>query len=79
MSNRSLAVIAKDIRTNWAKPNYAAVPYLDAMAKLDRISDRYYLDDARSIVLYFLGSAGTFKGPEAKRIKAELKSMLASA
>jgi hypothetical protein len=31
--NRSLSTIARDIRRDWAKPNYAAVPYLEAMLK----------------------------------------------
>jgi mitochondrial fission protein ELM1 len=30
---------------------------------------------AKSIVLYFLSNASSFRGPEAKRIKAELKGM----
>jgi len=73
---RSLNTIAKDIRKDWIKPNYAAVPYLDAMRNLDAITDKYYFDDAASIVRYFLSNASTWKGDTAKAIKAELKSML---
>lgn len=72
---RSLSVIAKDVKANWPKVNYAAKPYLDAMAQLDSINDRYYEDDAKSVVLYFLANASSWRGDEAKRIKAELKKL----
>ena len=45
------------------------------MATLDSINDNYMFDSGRSIVLYFLGNAQTWKGETAKRIKAELKAM----
>jgi hypothetical protein len=73
---RSLSTIAMDIRRNWTKPNYAAVPYLSAMSRMDSIKDPHGADSGRSVVLYFLGNAGTWRGPVAKSIKAELKSML---
>lgn len=76
METRPLSVIARDIKRNWPKVNYAAVPYLDAMGSLDTLQDRFYNDDAKSIVLYFLSNATTWRGPEAKRIKAELNTML---
>lgn len=73
---RELHTIAADIRSNWAKVNYAAVPYLDALAELTSIDDTYYADDARSIVLYFLANATAWRGVEAKRVKLELRAML---
>lgn len=73
--NRPLRKIAADIRKNWPKVNYAAKPYLDAMAQLDSIDDTYYCDSAKSVVLYFLCNAGTWRGEDAKRIKAELKQL----
>ena len=76
---RSLNTIAREIRSNWAKPYFGAVPYLDAMGSLETMQDRYYFDDARSVVLYFLANAGTWKGDVARRIKAELKTMLKAA
>ena len=72
---RPLHRIAADIRRDWTKPFFGAVPYIDAMSSLDSIDDMYYFDDARSIVLYFLANAGTWRGETAKRIKAELKAM----
>ena len=73
---RSLNTIAKDIRADWAKPYFGAVPYLDAMLHLDTIRDTYYYDDAESVVRYFLSNATTWKGETARAIKAELKAML---
>ncbi len=78
---RSLRAIAIDVRNNWrtkdGRPNinYAAAPYLDAMMQLDKITDMYGCDDAKSIVIYFLGNAQHWRGDAAKRIKAELKAM----
>lgn len=76
METRSLSTIARDIKRNWPKVYFGAVPYLDAMGSLDTLQDRFYSDDAKTIVLYFLSNATTWRGPEAKRIKAELNAML---
>jgi hypothetical protein len=79
---RPLYEIAREIRQNWKKSisgtdlNYAAKPYLEAMESLDKISDRYIMDSASSIVAYFLGNASSWRGPKAKEIKAELNQML---
>ena len=73
---RSLSAIAREIRKHWPKPYFGSVPYLDAMGSLNTMSDHYGADDARGIVLYFLSNATSWRGPEAKRIKAELNAML---
>lgn len=73
---RALQTIAVDIKKHWPKVNYAAVPYLNAMFQLNSINDKYYMDEGRSIILYFLSNATTWRGEDAKRIKAELKDML---
>lgn len=77
---RPLSTIAREIRTNWnatAKNGiyFGAVPYLDAMSTLDSIEDNYMFDSGKSIVMYFLANAGTWRGETAKRVKAELKAM----
>lgn len=74
--SRPLHTIARDIRANWANVNYAAEPYLKAMETLYTIDDMYYYDTADSVVRYFLGNANSFRGEDARRIKAELKGML---
>lgn len=76
---RSLNTIAREIRSNWAKPYFGAVPYLDAMGSLDTMQDKFYYDDAQSVVLYFLANAATWRGETARRIKAELNAMLKAA
>lgn len=75
--SRPIHAIARDIQRDWAKPNYAAVPYLQAMRALESISDKYYYDSAESVVRYFLANAGQWRGDRAREIKAELKAMLA--
>ena len=73
---RPLYEIAKEIKKDWgAKVYFGAKPYLDAMSTLDSINDNYGFDSGKSIVLYFLGNASTWRGETAKRIKAELKAM----
>ena len=73
---RPLSVIAADIRANWPKVYFGAAPYLDAMFSLTSITDDYYADSARTVVLYFLANATTWRGDAARRIKAELKAIL---
>lgn len=75
-SVRPLREIAADIRKAWPNPYFGAVPYLDAMGTLDSIADGYGWDSGKSIVRYFLPNAATFRGPDARRIKAELKAMV---
>jgi len=71
-SHRHLYDIAKEIRRDWKKINYAAKPYLDAMSTLDQIEDNYGLDSGSSIVAYFLANASSWRGPVAQKIKKEL-------
>jgi hypothetical protein len=77
-SPRPIHAIAREIAMNWPKPYFGAEPYLDAMRSLNSLSDNYYDDSAESIVRYFLSNAMTWKGEAARRIKAELNSMLKS-
>jgi hypothetical protein len=76
LAERSLSTIARDIRGTWPKVYFGAVPYLQAMSALNAVTDKYGEDNARDIVNYFLANAGTWRGEDARRIKAELKSML---
>ena len=72
---RPLSIIAAEIRRDWKNVNYAAKPYLEAMSSLYDIRDNYYHDTGKSVVLYFLANAGSWRGDVARRIKAELKEM----
>ncbi|MEO3863433.1 hypothetical protein [Acrocarpospora sp. B8E8] len=73
---RPIYEIASEIRAAWRKVYFGAVPYLDAMSDLNKVTDSYYMDSADSVIRYFLANAATFRGPRAKEIKAELKSMI---
>ena len=73
---RPLSTIAREVRLNWVKPYFGAVPYLEAMGSLSSVTDRYFEDDGRTIVAYFLANATTWRGEVARRVKAELKAML---
>jgi hypothetical protein len=75
MTHRPLWQIANEIRQDWKKPYFGAVPYLEAMSSLDQATEDYGLDSAVSIVLYFLSNATTWKGETARRVKAELKAI----
>ena len=74
-TQRPLHAIANEIARDWAKPYFGAVPYLGAMRTLGGIDEDYGYDSGRSIVLYFLANAGTWRGDTARRVKAELKAM----
>ncbi len=73
---RPIHMIAEEIRQDWKKPYFGAVPYLEAMQTLNSIQDNFYADSAKSVVLYFLANANTWRGEKARSIKAELKAMV---
>lgn len=72
---RPIFEIASEIRKDWKKPYFGAVPYLEAMGTITTINEDYYADSAKSVVLYFLANAQTWRGEVARRVKAELKEM----
>lgn len=73
---RAICEIAREIRKDWgAKVSPYAKDYLDAMMSIESINDNYYCDSAKSVVLYFLCNASTWRGETARRIKKELKEM----
>lgn len=75
--HRPIHTIASEILQDWKRPYFGAVPYLAAMQSLDTIDDAYGYDDARSIILYFMSNATTWRGAKAREIKAELKALTA--
>ena len=76
---RPLRDIAYEIEEDWKKPYFGAVPYLAAMKTLRTINDHYGEDRAEEIVAYFLSNATTWRGDTARKVKAELKNILALA
>ena len=75
-TTRPLYAIADDITAHWPNVYFGAVPYLQAMRRLNAINDNYGMDSAKSVVLYFLSNATTWRGADARRIKAELREMV---
>ena len=73
---RPLSVIAAEISRTWPNVYFAAKPYLAAMRSLNTIDDSYGYEDASTVVLYFLSNAGSWRGDDARRIKAELKALV---
>lgn len=73
---RSISTIARAIREDWKNIYFGAVPYVDAMSELDSIDDKYFADSARSIVLYFLANAQTWRGETVRKIKRELNNLV---
>lgn len=75
---RTFREIALEIKQKWTKISPYAAQYLEAMESLNTTDKnaQYYYDSAESVVLYFLANAQGFRGEDARRIKAELKSML---
>lgn len=77
-NKRTFAEIAREIKQTWKNVYFGAKPYLQAMATIN-LSDKnalYLMESADTIVRYFLANATYWRGEDAKRIKAELKSMI---
>lgn len=77
--SRPLYAIATEVIGDWPKANnrdHPAGAYLLPMLSLDRITDYYGADDGKSIVLYFLSNATSWRGDVARRVKAELRGMV---
>ena len=68
---KSVSQVAREIKKNWLKPYFGAIPYLNAM-----LSQNYGFDGEKSIVLYFLSNASTYRGEIAKQHKKELKEIV---
>lgn len=74
---RTIREIAREIAQDWGQKMYfGAVPYVKAMYQMNSIDDNYGVESGKSIVRYFLSNATTWRGETARRVKAELKSML---
>jgi len=74
--SRPLAVIAREIKSDWRRPSYGSKPYITAMGNLGSINDSYGCDSAREIIHRFLANASLWRGEVARRVKAELKLIL---
>ena len=77
-NKRTFAEIAREIKQTWKNVYFGAEPYLQAMATIESSGKDapYMFETAEDIVIYFLANAQTWRGEDARRIKAELKSMI---
>jgi len=78
-SQDSLQSICRTIRRNWPNMPACAAAYFEPLASLESLQNDYGLDSGKSIALYFLSNASTWKGDVARAIKAELKARCARA
>lgn len=78
IANEICRILSRDFPGKWHERFYGAVPYLEAMLSLNSINDRYIEDTGYSMVAYFLSNMQTWRGDDAKRIKAELNAILKS-
>lgn len=73
---RSLNAIAADIIRHWKPVYFAASPYVEAMLYMNTLDDKYGAETGKGVVQYFLSNCATWRGEDARRIKAELRSMV---
>jgi hypothetical protein len=72
---RKISEIAREIEQKWTNVWFGARPYLSAMRCLFTIEDSVGADDAKTVIIYFLSNATTWRGEDARRIKSELKQI----
>lgn len=73
---RKVRDIAAEIRSTWPKIYFGAEPYVEAMEQYDTPEDTFITENGGDIIRRFLVNAGTWRGDDARRIKAELKAMV---
>lgn len=72
----TVSEIAHAIAKDWDKVSPYAADYLNAMKEITDIEGDYYADSAKSVVLYFLANASSYRGENARSYKALLKAMV---
>lgn len=76
INKRPVYKIAEEILNDWAAPYFGARPYLAAMLTINNELENYGQDTAKSIILYFLSNASSYRGSKAKELKNELKTLI---
>ena len=76
---RPISEIATEVFRTWRPMSQHAKPYAEAMLSLTYATDMYGWDTGKEIIRYFLGNATSWRGDDARRIKAELKLALKEA
>ena len=77
---RPLYEIMADIRADYASHGKDvhpwAKPYVDALSNLSSMDDVYIAETGHDMVPYLLSNLQSWRGPQARAIKAELRAML---
>ena len=72
----TVSEIAHAIAKDWENISPYAADYLNAMKEINDIEGNYIHDSAKSVVLYFLANAGSYRGESARSYKSILKAMV---
>ena len=72
----SVSEIAYAIAKDWKNISPYAKDYLNAMKEITDIEGDYYADSAKSVVMYFLANASSYRGDNARAYKSLLKAMV---
>jgi hypothetical protein len=72
----TVSEIAHAIDQDWKNISPYAKDYLNAMKEITHIDGAYYFDTAKSVVMYFLANASSYRGDNARAYKALLKEMI---
>jgi len=72
----TVSEIAYAIAKDWQNISPYAKDYLNAMKEITDIDGNYYADSAKSVVLYFLANASSYRGENARAYKSLLKAMV---
>ena len=76
VKGKTLPELCRIIRRDWKNVYFGARPYVEALECLDNVNETYIMDSGKTLVLYFLANASTWRGPVAKAVKAELKALI---
>lgn len=80
MTHRPLYEYAQDIVSDYMDQGksvyFAAAPYVNAMRYMDQVTDSYGAESGRTIVLTALSNLGSWRGPVARQVKAELRAIV---
>ena len=72
----SVSEIAHAIAKDWQNVSPYAKDYLNAMKEIRSVNDSYYADSAKSVILYFLVNASSYRGENARTYKALLRELV---
>ena len=72
----TVSEIAYAIAKDWKNISPYAADYLNDMKEINDIEGNYIHDSAKSVVLYFLANASSYRGESARAYKDLLKKMV---